>query len=90
MTEKTTTIKEFQTMVHALAKRNRFHDTTEAEHIARTTANIHGEVSEFWEAYRKGHLKDGCDKLDANGKPILKKSWRNALRLCVTRHRLMT
>ena len=26
------------------------------------TANLHGETSEFWEAYRKGTLNEPCDK----------------------------
>lgn len=43
-----------------------FHDgdncKTPVELYAKWTANIHGEVSELWEAARKGELKSPCDK----------------------------
>lgn len=43
-----------------------FHDgdncKTPVELYAKWTANIHGEVSELWEAARKGKLKGPCDK----------------------------
>lgn len=55
-------INEIADMVHANAVNKGFHETTEAEFIAQTTANIHGEVSEFWDAYRAGKLFDRCDK----------------------------
>jgi NTP pyrophosphatase (non-canonical NTP hydrolase) len=48
--------------VHRNAREKGFHDDTSNEHIAKTVANIHGEVSEFWEAYRKGQLDSPCDK----------------------------
>jgi NTP pyrophosphatase (non-canonical NTP hydrolase) len=32
------------------------------ERIAIFVANLHGECSELWEAYRKGSLFDTCDK----------------------------
>lgn len=35
------------------------------ELIASFTANLHGEVSEFWEAYRNGQLNEPCDKTEA-------------------------
>lgn len=38
------------------------------------TANLHGEASEFWEAFRKGHLDEPCDKaaqMEARGLPGL-------------------
>lgn len=43
-----------------------FHDIedkeTAVQKMARHTANLHGEVSELWEAARKGNLLDRCDK----------------------------
>lgn len=43
-----------------------FHDSdyekSSVELYAKWTANIHGETSELWEAARKGHLKQPCDK----------------------------
>ena len=38
------------------------------------TANLHGEASEFWEAFRKGRLDHPCDKtekMEAMGLPGL-------------------
>lgn len=35
---------------------------TELQFAQQTTANIHGEVSEFWEAWRSGKQDWPCDK----------------------------
>ena len=35
---------------------------TEIQRFARYTANLHGEVSELWEAARRGQLDEPCDK----------------------------
>jgi NTP pyrophosphatase (non-canonical NTP hydrolase) len=53
--------------VFRIAKEHGFHDGDEAgkvslDRIAKFCANLHGEVSELWEAARKGHLFDKCDK----------------------------
>ena len=34
------------------------------EDLATFTANLHGEVSELWEAYRGGKLHEPCDKAE--------------------------
>jgi len=43
-----------------------FHDgdsaKTDIELLAKWTANLHGEVSELWEAARKGQIEKDCDK----------------------------
>jgi NTP pyrophosphatase (non-canonical NTP hydrolase) len=43
-----------------------FHDDdtkrSEVENFSIWTANLHGEVSELWEAARKSELKKPCDK----------------------------
>ena len=43
-----------------------FHDNENDEStvqaMARHTANLHGEVSELWEAARRGELETPCDK----------------------------
>ena len=49
-------------MVHENAKEKGFHRDATTEHCQKTVANIHGEVSEFWEAYRKGILYIPTDK----------------------------
>lgn len=37
-------------------------DKSDVELMAAWTANLHGEVSELWEAARKGKLNHQCDK----------------------------
>lgn len=39
-----------------------FHEPGMNNDPATWCANIHGEVSELWEAYRKGKLDEPCDK----------------------------
>ena len=50
-----------------IAKEHGFHDGDEVgnitlDRVAKFCANLHGEVSELWEAARKGHLSLNCDK----------------------------
>jgi len=56
------TINELADKIHTNAVNHGFHDKSLDLFIAETTANIHGEVSEFWEAYRHGKLNEQCDK----------------------------
>ena len=39
-----------------------FHKDGSNNTPATWVANLHGEISEFWEAYRKGKLDEPCDK----------------------------
>jgi NTP pyrophosphatase (non-canonical NTP hydrolase) len=40
-----------------------FHDNdNEPGRVGEYVSNLHGEVSELWEAYRKGKLNEQCDK----------------------------
>lgn len=53
--------------VFAIAKEHGFHDSDKVgymdlDRVAKFCANLHGEVSELWEAARKGHLTEKCDK----------------------------
>jgi NTP pyrophosphatase (non-canonical NTP hydrolase) len=55
--------------VFLISKEHGFHDGDEIGEvgldlgrIAKFCANLHGEVSELWEAARKGNLFDKCDK----------------------------
>lgn len=51
--------------VHALATEKGWHSTEkepEASYVPKAVANLHGEVSELWEAYRAGRLDEQCDK----------------------------
>ena len=57
--------------VFLIAKEHGFHNGDEVglawknvslDRIAKFCANLHGEVSELWEAARKGNLLDQCDK----------------------------
>lgn len=59
--------------VTELAKSKGWHDPVPPP-MAKQTANIHGEVSELWEAYRRHTLNDPCDKaeeMEAVGLPAL-------------------
>ena len=53
--------------VFSIAKDHGFHDGDQVggvtfDRMSRFCANLHGEVSELWEAARKGHLMEKCDK----------------------------
>ena len=50
--------------VHDLAREKGWYRDPESrgEFVTRTVANLHGEVSELWEAYRNGTLDHLCDK----------------------------
>lgn len=47
------------------AHRKGWYDIPESPdlYIARSCSNIHGEVSELWEAYRRGQIDEPCDKM---------------------------
>lgn len=49
---------------HLLAISKGWYDKeeTDIEFLARHCANVHGEVSELWEAARKSQLNEMCDK----------------------------
>ena len=57
-------LNELSAYVHANAREKGFHpdDQDELTFIKGTVSNIHGEVSEFWEAARSGQLRKQCDK----------------------------
>ena len=49
--------------VFDVAMKSGFHESDErAGRFAEFISNIHGEVSELWEAYRRGNLFEKCDK----------------------------
>lgn len=61
------TINEIADAVHKNAIEKGFHSEpgqTDLQFAMQTTANIHGEVSEFWEAWRAGTQDYFCDKRD--------------------------
>lgn len=58
------TIDEIADEIYANAKAHGFHEEPLRTYIADTTANIHGEVSEFWEAFRHHTLDKPCDKAE--------------------------
>lgn len=53
-------INDVATEMHEIAKSKGWHD--EDAPFANFVANLHGEVSEMWEAYRAGKLSAPCDK----------------------------
>lgn len=51
--------------VSKVATSKGFHDPDmEAQGFSRYVSNLHGEVSELWEACRKGNLHEPCDKAE--------------------------
>lgn len=62
--EQADTIRSMSVEVHENARAKGFHPAaeSEAQYIAQACANIHSEVSEFWEAHRKHQLDEPCDK----------------------------
>lgn len=52
--------------VYKVSQNHGFHDNDgdveNSPRFAEFCSNLHGEVSELWEAYRKGELKKKCDK----------------------------
>ncbi len=57
-------LNELSKAAYDNAKAKGFHDKDGdlVADYARWTTNLHGEVSELWEAARKGHLLELCDK----------------------------
>lgn len=65
-----TRIAWFQKEAYRVAAEHGFHKSLtpdpvaflNRQSIATAVANLHGEVSEFWEAYRKDKITHQCDK----------------------------
>lgn len=57
-------LNKIAAIVHDNARAKGFWDDPETliQTVARTATNIHGEVSELWEAARRGQLTALCDK----------------------------
>lgn len=62
------TLNDLAARIHALAKAKGWHDPPPA--FASFCANLHGEVSEAWEAYRAGKLNAPCDKAERMAEPL--------------------
>jgi NTP pyrophosphatase (non-canonical NTP hydrolase) len=54
------TLTEIANACWHTAEKKGFHSINNTP--ATWAANLHGEVSEFWEAYRSGKLDEPCDK----------------------------
>ena len=59
-----TDIDELANAVHDNAVRHGFHPETETpqQFIANQCNNLHGEVTELWDAWRAGKQDEQCDK----------------------------
>ena len=59
-------INEVALLAYSNAFEKKFHDgdgwRSDVDNFSKWTANLHGEVSELWEAARKGTLNKPCDK----------------------------
>ncbi len=62
-------LNKMRDMAYGTAKSVGFHQNEECD-IPAQCANLHGEVSELWEAYRKGTLDEPCDKADKMSEPL--------------------
>lgn len=61
----TVALNAMATEIHRLARFKKWHAqdaTDDAAFMMRAVANLHGEVSELWEAFRNHTLCDHCDK----------------------------
>ena len=58
------TLNEIADMVHKNAIEKGFHDPAESHRsfLANQCNNIHGEITELWDAWRAGKEYDACDK----------------------------
>ena len=59
-----TNLNSWRDTVHQLATEKGFHSIDPTPNIAAFCSNMHGEVSELWEAYRLGQLDKPCDKAE--------------------------
>lgn len=57
-------INEFAWLVHDLACAKGWYDDETNDSFQVKCNNLHNEVSELHEAWRKGALRDPCDKVD--------------------------
>lgn len=57
-------LNEIADAVHANAKEKGFHPQDEPDHVfvANQCNNMHGEIQELWDAWRKGDELAPCDK----------------------------
>lgn len=57
-------LNQLRDELHRTAREKGWYDRpeTDDQFIARFVANTHGELSELWEAHRKGELHRPCDK----------------------------
>jgi hypothetical protein len=61
-------LNQIRDVVHALAKEKGFYDP--APSVAAHCANLTSEVSELWEAFCKGKLREPCDKAEHMSEPL--------------------
>lgn len=55
-------LKKLSKLCYKEAKNKGFHNKTEKPVLANYLMNLHGEISELWEAYRASKLDEPCDK----------------------------
>jgi NTP pyrophosphatase (non-canonical NTP hydrolase) len=66
------TLSDWARRAYKIACLKGWHDNT--IDVSTHCANLHGEVSELWESFRKGRLNKPCDKAKAmkeHGLPVL-------------------
>lgn len=60
--KKTFKIHELTNLCYTEAKNKGFHRKSENPDLSKYLMNLHGEISELWEAYRGGLLDQPCNK----------------------------
>lgn len=68
MSERKTYLNELAAELHAIAASKGWHDPPPS--MSDFAANIHGEVSELFEAYRADGLAWPCDKAEKMSEPL--------------------
>lgn len=65
------TLSQWAEAVHSLAVAKGWHEEGASDaRVPQFVANLHGECSELWEAYRAGKLRAPCDKAAKMGEPL--------------------
>jgi hypothetical protein len=64
-------LNELAEHVYHIAAAHGFHENDDSPgRVAEFIANLHGEVSELWEAYRMHELNHPCDKVAKMSEPL--------------------
>lgn len=66
----TTNFNKIAKFCYQEAKDKGWHESSEKPDLSKYLMNMHGEISELWEAFRKNKLNELCDKSDKMEEPL--------------------